>query len=149
MDKVRLEEEVDSIIDRMDEKLVVSFEDSDWRRMSEEGKWAIVVKLANGMPFNIKGLANILTKIWNMENRVSFVELANNMALSKFKIEVGATLNDKEYGEKLAGNIRKFMKVSQSDGARKRYIRVRVEVEIDKPLLQVSSLTGQTEARSG
>ncbi|CAM8926382.1 unnamed protein product [Rhodiola kirilowii] len=185
MDEGRLEEEVDSITGRMGEKLVVSLEDSDWRRMSEEGKWAIVVKLANGMSFNIKGLANVLTKIWNMENRVSFVELANNMALAKFKTEgemkkiwdggpwlcmdtfilmhewcpdlapeefvmnrlgvwaqmhnlpVGATLNDKEYGEKLAGYIGKFVKVSQSEseGVRKRYVRVRVEVEVDRPLV--------------
>ncbi|KAL9672075.1 hypothetical protein QQ045_028323 [Rhodiola kirilowii] len=110
------------------------------------------------MSFNIKGLANVLTKVWNMENRVSFTELANNMALVRFKTEgemkkvwdgglwlcmdsfilmhewcpdlapeefvmkrlgvwaqmhnlpVGATLNDKEYGEKLAWNIGKFVK---------------------------------------
>ncbi|KAL9690902.1 hypothetical protein QQ045_011314 [Rhodiola kirilowii] len=87
MEEGRLEEEVDTIADRMDTKLMVSLEDSDWKRMSEEGRWAIVVKLANGMPFNIKGLANVLTKIWNMEGRVNFAELANNMALAKFKSE--------------------------------------------------------------
>ncbi|KAL9669209.1 hypothetical protein QQ045_006752 [Rhodiola kirilowii] len=185
MEEGRFEEEVYSITDMMDAKLVVSLEDSDWRRMSEEGRWAIVVKLANGMPFNMKGLANVLTKIWNMENRVSFAELANNMALAKFKIKgemkkiwdggpwlcmdtfilmhewcphlapeefvmkrlgvraqmhnlpVGATVNDKEYGEKLAGNIGRFVKVSQSelDGVRKRYVRVRVEVDVDKLLV--------------
>ncbi|KAL9689401.1 hypothetical protein QQ045_009786 [Rhodiola kirilowii] len=51
-------------------------------------------------------------------------------------LPMGATLNDK-YGEKLAGNIGKFVKVSQteSEGVRKRYVRVRVEVEIDRPLI--------------
>ncbi|CAM8892644.1 unnamed protein product [Rhodiola kirilowii] len=185
MDREGLEEEVDSITDELDGKLVVSLEDNDWRRMTEEGKRAMVVKLANGMPFNIRGLANVLTKIWNMENRVSFAEIANNMAVASFKSEgdmkkirdggpwlcmdsfiimhdwcsdlapeefimnklgvwaqlhnlpVGAVLNDKECGEKLAGYIGKFIKVSQSevDGARKRFIRVRVEIEIDKPIV--------------
>ncbi|KAL9666114.1 hypothetical protein QQ045_000437 [Rhodiola kirilowii] len=52
-------------------------------------------------------------------------------------LPVGAALKDKEPGEKLAKNIGRFVMVSQSEleASRKRYIRVRVEVEIDKPLV--------------
>ncbi|KAL9667454.1 hypothetical protein QQ045_001813 [Rhodiola kirilowii] len=52
-------------------------------------------------------------------------------------LPVGAVLNEKECGEKLVGNIGKFIKVGQSEleGARKWFIRVRVEIEIDKPLV--------------
>ncbi|KAL9672305.1 hypothetical protein QQ045_028555 [Rhodiola kirilowii] len=47
-------------------------------------------------------------------------------------LPVGAVLDEKECGEKLVGNIGKFIKLSQSEseGARKRFIRVRVEIEM-------------------
>ncbi|KAL9689163.1 hypothetical protein QQ045_033596 [Rhodiola kirilowii] len=177
--------QVEAITDRFKDKVVVSLDENDWRNMADDYKCAFVLKLANGMPFNLTGLSNVLTKVWNMENRVTFTELANNMALAKFKnktdmqkirdggpwlclgtfivmhdwcpdlspeefemnrlgvwaqlhnLPVGAALKDKAIGEKLAIYIGRFVKVSQSeiDGARKRYIRVRVEIDIDKPLI--------------
>ncbi|KAL9665935.1 hypothetical protein QQ045_000256 [Rhodiola kirilowii] len=77
--------QVEAITDRFKDKVVVSLEENDWRNMAEDYKCAFVLKLANGMPFNLTGPSNVLTKVWNMENRVTFTELANNMALAKFK----------------------------------------------------------------
>ncbi|CAM8948074.1 unnamed protein product [Rhodiola kirilowii] len=77
--------QVEAITDRFKDRVVVSLDENDWRDMVEECKVAFVLKLANVMPFNLTGLSNVLTKVWNMENRVTFTELANNMALAKFQ----------------------------------------------------------------
>ncbi|KAL9680958.1 hypothetical protein QQ045_012739 [Rhodiola kirilowii] len=46
-------------------------------------------------------------------------------------------MNEKEVGEKLASNIGRFVKISQesSKEARRKYIRVRVEINIDEPVI--------------
>ncbi|CAM8886767.1 unnamed protein product [Rhodiola kirilowii] len=175
--------QVEAIVDKFKDKVVVSLDESDWRSMEEECKDGFVLKLANGLPFNLTGLSNILTKVWNMEKKVVFTELGNNMVLAKFRhrndmqkirdggpwlclgsfivmhdwcadlspeefemnrlgvwaqlhnLPVGVVLKDREVGEKLAPNIGKFVKVSQSEleGSRRRYIRVRVEIDLDRP----------------
>ncbi|KAL9669589.1 hypothetical protein QQ045_007136 [Rhodiola kirilowii] len=85
MERDALEDQVESIAERLKGKMVVSLEEDDWRKM--ECKWALVLRLANGMQFNLTGLSNVLSRIWNAEERVTFLELANNMALAKFKHE--------------------------------------------------------------
>ncbi|KAL9685038.1 hypothetical protein QQ045_022484 [Rhodiola kirilowii] len=78
--------DVDDVAERLKGKLVVSLEDEDWEKMSAEFKWALVLKLVNGMAFNLTGLSNVPSKIWNLEldKRVRFKELVNNMALAEF-----------------------------------------------------------------
>ncbi|KAL9682557.1 hypothetical protein QQ045_014358 [Rhodiola kirilowii] len=87
MEKNEVERHVESLSDRLKGKLVVNLEDIDWRKMSEGFQNALVLKLANSIPFNLKGLSNVLGKIWNVKNKADFKELANNMALVKFEHE--------------------------------------------------------------
>ncbi|CAM8928551.1 unnamed protein product [Rhodiola kirilowii] len=173
---------MEDIAEKFKNKVMVSLDENDWKSMEEECKDGFVLKLANGLPFNLTGLSNVLTKMWNMERRVNFTELGNNMALARFRhrsdmqkirdggpwlclgtfivmhdwcpdlspeefvmkrlgvwaqfhnLPVGAVLKGKEVGEKLAPNIGSLVKVSQaeSETSKKRYIRVRVEIAIDK-----------------
>ncbi|KAL9686664.1 hypothetical protein QQ045_031057 [Rhodiola kirilowii] len=82
-----LEKQIEDITDTFKGKVAVSLEEEDWRKMNEEFKWAQVLKLANGRSFNLTGLTKVLTKIWNVEDKAKFAELANNMALVKFDYE--------------------------------------------------------------
>ncbi|CAM8906048.1 unnamed protein product [Rhodiola kirilowii] len=185
---------VEDIAEEVQGRLVVSLEDEDWEKMKRNFKWALVLKLANGMAFNITGLGNVLSKVWNLEldKRVRFKELASNMALAEFEyaadmarvrdggpwlclnsvvlfhdwcpelapeeikmtrlgvwaqfhnLPLGAVLMDKETGEKLAGYIGKFGRVD-TDGVKKKFIRVRVEIDIEKPV--VTGFLLQRQAR--
>ncbi|KAL9660629.1 hypothetical protein QQ045_025446 [Rhodiola kirilowii] len=180
------EEQVEAITESFNGKMMVILEEEDWEKMSAENKWAIVLKLANGVAANLNGLSKALCKIWNVEERAYFKELANNMVLAIFKYKsdmvrikeggpwhcmdtvvlmhdwcpdlapeefimnklgvwaqfhnllVGAALNDKEIGEKLAKYIGKFVKVSQNETeeTKRKYVRVRVELDIDKPVVE-------------
>ncbi|CAM8906380.1 unnamed protein product [Rhodiola kirilowii] len=186
--RVRWEEQVDSITDNFQGKLMVSLEEEDWEKMAADCGRALVLKLANGMAFNLTGLSKVLCKIWNVEDKVKvcFKELANNMVLARFKFKsdlvrikeggpwhcmdtvvlmhewcpelapeefvmnklgvwaqlhnlpVGAVLNDREIGERLAVYIGRFIRVSQAETeeTKGRYIRVRVELDIDKPVVE-------------
>ncbi|KAL9673460.1 hypothetical protein QQ045_029718 [Rhodiola kirilowii] len=141
----------------------------------------MILKLTNGMSFNLTGLGNVLCKIWNLEldKRVRFKELASNMALAEFEyaadmvrvrdggpwlclgtvalihdwcpdlapeeikmnklrvwvqlhnLPMGAAVTDRDTAEKLAGYIGTFVKVD-TEKDKKKYIRVRVEIDIDK-----------------
>ncbi|CAM8934428.1 unnamed protein product [Rhodiola kirilowii] len=154
---------MEDITEKFKDKVVVSLDENDWRNMEEECKDGFVLKLANGLRFNLTGLSNVLTKVWNMEKRVAFTELGNNMDLARFRhrsdmqkirdggpwlflgtfivmhdwcldlspeefemnrlgvlaqlhnLPMGAVLKDTEVGEKLAPNIDRFVKVSQSE----------------------------------
>ncbi|KAL9678656.1 hypothetical protein QQ045_016504 [Rhodiola kirilowii] len=186
-----MEKQVEILAECVQDQVVVSLEDEEWDKMQSGCKWALVLKLANGASFNLTGLSNVLTKVWNVENKVSFMELANNMALAKFKFErdwirikeggpwlclqsavlmhewvpdltpkefqmkklgvsaqlhnllVGAVLNERDVGEKLAVKIGKFVRVSQSETeeAKRKYLRVRVEVDVEEPLVDNFLLT--------
>ncbi|CAM8972453.1 unnamed protein product [Rhodiola kirilowii] len=174
---------MEDITEKFKDQVVVSLDEDDWKSIEDECKDGFVLKLVNGQPFNLTGLSNVLTKVWNMERRVGFTELDNNMALARFRVRsdaqkirdggpwlclgtfivmhdwcpdlspeefvmnrlgvwaqihnlpVGAVLKEKEVGEKLAPNIGRLVKVSQAETEilRKRYIRVRVEIDIDRP----------------
>ncbi|CAM8905935.1 unnamed protein product [Rhodiola kirilowii] len=76
---------METITDKFKDKVVVSLDEDDWKSMEEECKDGFVLKLANGLPFNLTGLSNVLTKVWNMEKKVGFTELGNNMALARFR----------------------------------------------------------------
>ncbi|CAM8916826.1 unnamed protein product [Rhodiola kirilowii] len=151
LDKRSMEHaQVEAIIDKFKDQVVVSLDESDWKSMEEECKDGFVLKLASGLPFNLTGLSNVLTKVWNMEKKfVVMHDWCADLSPEEFgmnqvgvwaqlhNLPVGAVLKDKEVGEKLAPNIGKFVKVSPSEleGSRRRYIRVRVEIDLDRPLV--------------
>ncbi|KAL9677378.1 hypothetical protein QQ045_005607 [Rhodiola kirilowii] len=177
--------EVSEIADILEGKLVVSLEDEDWEKMSPGVKGVLVLKLANGMAFNLTGLSNVLSKIWNLQldKKVRFKELANNMALAEFmntsdmtrvkeggpwicmgtfvllhdwcsdlapeefvmnrlgvwvqlhNLPIGAVMSENATGEKLARYIGSFVKVDTKE-SKKKYVRVRVEIDIEQPVVQ-------------
>ncbi|KAL9663336.1 hypothetical protein QQ045_028176 [Rhodiola kirilowii] len=50
-------------------------------------------------------------------------------------LPIGAAMSDKEIGKKLAPHIGRFVKVD-SEGTKKKFISVRVEIDIDKPIVK-------------
>ncbi|CAM8967065.1 unnamed protein product [Rhodiola kirilowii] len=78
-----MEKEMEVLASRFEGELAVSVKREARRKAEEEYKWAVVVRLSNGRPFNAPTMISAMKKAWNIKANLNFQEMAHNRMVVK------------------------------------------------------------------
>ncbi|KAL9678880.1 hypothetical protein QQ045_016731 [Rhodiola kirilowii] len=85
LEKEIMENQVTALAGKFKGKVLISMEKEDWRQGQQDLSLAIVIKLTNDRPVNKLGLSTALRKAWNVQDRATFWEVAENLFVVRFK----------------------------------------------------------------
>lgn len=84
-----IEEELDALSSKMDDKVVVSLDHINWEDAANDIKWAVLLKLATGRPLQKKSVEEALRKVWRLKDQsTTFLKVEKNTLLINFTSSV-------------------------------------------------------------
>lgn len=84
-EKRNIEEELEDLASRMNEKVVVSVDHINWEEAAKDLKWAILIKLASGRPNQKQTMEDVLSRVWKLSGPATFLKVEKDTILVNFK----------------------------------------------------------------
>lgn len=78
------ENEMESLSTKLDDKVVVSLDDINWKDAGSELQWAVLAKLASGRPIRKGQLVDVFWNVWKLREEAEFCKDEWNILLVKF-----------------------------------------------------------------
>ncbi|KAL9661387.1 hypothetical protein QQ045_026211 [Rhodiola kirilowii] len=82
-----MESEVEVLSNRIGGELVVTVRKEVRKKVEEKFKWAVVLKLCNGNPFNAPAMVTALKTAWKIKKDLSYQEMIHNKVVVKLRSE--------------------------------------------------------------